>query len=107
MNRPEPKYKDRAYHLADGVVEIITSDYGYLANEWQYLSTNGLWYDESELSKVPKLKTQTCPQCKAEFNLRWEYDNGKRETLIVRGCPSGGIYDISISCPHCDYEEAL
>jgi len=28
-------------------------------------------------------------------------------TLVLRGCPSGGIYDVSIECPYCDYVEDL
>lgn len=47
-----------------------------------------------------------CPQCKRRFVLRWaEYD--RPCTLIIRNCPSGGIYDVSLRCPYCDYEEPL
>jgi len=59
-----------------------------------------------------RLKDQTCPQCGEAFRLIWnDYttidEKTQKQTLIMRGCPSGGIYDVSISCPHCDYEEEL
>ena len=47
-----------------------------------------------------------CPQCKKKFNLTWD-ESDFVNTVIVRSCPSGGIYDVSIECPHCDYEEPL
>lgn len=53
-----------------------------------------------------------CPQCSKPFRLMWndytriEGQYGK-QTLFLRGCPSGGIYDVSIQCPHCDYKEEL
>lgn len=56
--------------------------------------------------KHKRLKDQVCPQCKNAFELNWDGGSDK-ETLILRGCPSGGIYDVSIRCPHCDYEEQL
>lgn len=60
--------------------------------------------------EVP-LKYQKCPQCKKYFQLRWKDYNDNystvKETLIIRSCPSGGIYDVSIECPYCDYEEEL
>jgi hypothetical protein len=49
-----------------------------------------------------RLKDMTCPQCRQAFVLGRDAD-----TLQLRGCPSGGIYDVRISCPHCDYEEEL
>ena len=54
-----------------------------------------------------RLKDMVCPQCKKEFILRWKDYADESTTLVIRGCPSGGIYDVSICCPHCDYEEAL
>jgi len=49
-----------------------------------------------------------CPQCKRRFVLRWsDYWDGPTRTLIIRGCPSGGVYDVSLNCPYCDYEEEL
>ena len=48
-----------------------------------------------------------CPQCKKKFNLIWDADYGEKSTLIIRSCPSGGVYDVKVSCPHCDYEEPL
>ena len=61
--------------------------------------------------KEYRLKDMVCPQCKKEFLLRWEdCDNNYKpvkETLIIRVCPSGGLYDVRIKCPHCNYEEEL
>ena len=57
---------------------------------------------------TPKdLKHVVCPQCKKPFVLNWVNYSDKPETLICRSCPSGGLYDVSIRCPHCDYEEEL
>ena len=55
------------------------------------------------------LKFQICPQCKKEFQLVWnDYSFGdKIQTLIIRSCPSGGIYDVLIRCAFCNYEEEL
>lgn len=55
------------------------------------------------------LKNVICPQCKKPFRLTWDNDDYKSttKTLILRGCPSGGIYDVSIKCPHCNYQEDL
>ena len=65
-----------------------------------------------EQTEQQSLKHMTCPQCKKAFQLTWnDYTNIGEEylpqTLTMRGCPSGGVYDVFISCPHCDYEEAL
>lgn len=57
------------------------------------------------VQKPIDLKHVTCPQCGKPFRLSW--DNDSFYTLRLRGCPSGGIYDVTIKCPHCDYEEAL
>lgn len=54
-----------------------------------------------------RLKDVTCPQCSKEFKLIWNDYSDKKQTLIMRGCPSGGIYDVRIKCPHCDYQEEL
>ena len=48
-----------------------------------------------------------CPQCHKKFNLIWDSDWCKGQTLFIRSCPSGGIYDASVTCPHCGYEEPL
>lgn len=66
----------------------------------------------SRSNQEEDLKHVNCPQCKNKFRLTWDdYPSEEGEylpkTLIIRGCPSGGIYDVSISCPHCDYEEDL
>lgn len=62
--------------------------------------------DEEDEGERP-LKDVTCPQCRKPFRLTWGDAYPYRTTLIIRGCPSGGIYDVSIECPHCDYEEPL
>ena len=60
-----------------------------------------------------RLKDMTCPQCKKEFVLRWDdlytpyLPASQKKSLIIRACPSGGIYDVFIECPHCYYEEEL
>lgn len=59
-----------------------------------------------EIEEV-RLKDMTCPQCKAGFVLTWNDYSERPQSLILRGCPSGGIYDVMIRCPHCDYEEPL
>lgn len=57
------------------------------------------------------LKHVACPQCGKGFRLTWEDYYLKLgslvRTLVIRDCPSGGVYDVSINCPHCDYEEEL
>lgn len=59
-----------------------------------------------------RLRDQVCPQCQKPFRLVWnDYTRIGGEytvqTLHVRSCPSGGVYDVSIRCPHCDYGEEL
>lgn len=54
-----------------------------------------------------RLRDVTCPQCRKAFELCWDYDRDKPQTLMIRSCPSGGIYDVAIYCPHCDYNEGL
>ncbi|MCH7664063.1 MAG: hypothetical protein IH859_09390 [Chloroflexi bacterium] len=54
------------------------------------------------------LTNMICPQCKEKFILGgWEDYGDHVTTLKIRGCPSGGLYDVRISCPFCDYEEEL
>ena len=62
---------------------------------------------DAVVSKPIDLKNVICPQCGKPFKLVWESYGEERHTLILRGCPSGGIYDVTIGCPHCDYEEEL
>lgn len=62
---------------------------------------------ETEDDTRKNLKNMTCPQCRKNFVLTYDDYTSKPATLILRGCPSGGIYDVRISCPHCDYEEEL
>lgn len=57
-----------------------------------------------------RLKDMTCPQCGKPFVLKWadwDLQRDERQTLVIRGCPSGGIYDVLIRCAFCDYEEPL
>lgn len=53
------------------------------------------------------LKHVACPQCKQIFRLTWNEWEDQPDTLVIRACPSGGIYDVEIHCPHCNYEEPL
>lgn len=54
----------------------------------------------------PRLRDVICPQCRKPFRLAWgEFE--KPLTLVIQGCPSGGIYNVYITCPHCDYREEL
>lgn len=58
------------------------------------------------------LKNVVCPQCRKPFRLVWNDwttidGESPKQSLMLRGCPSGGIYDVYIACPHCDYEERL
>lgn len=48
-----------------------------------------------------------CPQCKKEFSLVWDSTFDYKNTVNISSCPSGGVYNVSISCPYCDYEEEL
>lgn len=54
------------------------------------------WTDESEAQPdsytIATIRDITCPVCRRPFRLR----------LIIRGCPSGGIYDVYIQCPNPD-----
>jgi uncharacterized C2H2 Zn-finger protein len=53
------------------------------------------------------LEIQKCPQCNKLFKLGWNDYSDKPQTLFIRACPSGGIYNVFIRCPYCDYEEEL
>ncbi len=49
-----------------------------------------------------------CPQCHVLFKLTWmERTDRQPITLIIRGCPSGGIYSVLTVCPHCRKETEL
>lgn len=54
-----------------------------------------------------RLKDVLCPQCKKPFKLTWNDYGDEPCTLVVRDCPSGGVYDVFIECPHCHYKEDL
>jgi hypothetical protein len=58
--------------------------------------------------KDRRLKDMICPQCMKQFILSWNYGYMiGHPTLKFRECPSGGIYDVYIKCPHCDYQEDM
>ena len=57
--------------------------------------------------QAQRLADVVCPQCRQPFTLLWTDYSDEVTTLVLRGCPSGGIYDVLIRCPHCDYEEEL
>lgn len=69
------------------------------------------WIGETEFTIVPsderRIADATCPQCRKPFRLCWNDYFDRKITLEVRSCPSGGIYDVRIACPHCSYEEEL
>jgi hypothetical protein len=53
-----------------------------------------------------RLADVICPQCKKPFRLDWNGYTGPL-TLDIRDCPSGGVYNVTIRCPHCGYDEEL
>lgn len=57
------------------------------------------------MDKETRLKDVVCPQYGANFVLTWVGYKGNPETLVLRGCPSGGIYDVRVRCPYCTYKE--
>ena len=64
------------------------------------------------MSENADLKNVICPQCRKPFRLIWnDYTaidgESQKQSLMLRSCPSGGIYDVFIACPHCNYEESL
>lgn len=68
------------------------------------------WGEVIEKPKKNERVTVNCPQCHKAFALRFARDFEENEappTLVIRDCPSGGIYDVHIECPHCNYEEPL
>lgn len=56
-----------------------------------------------------RIRDVRCPQCGWFFELNWnDYGNlnvERPQTLFVRDCPSGGVYDVHVECPKCDYRE--
>lgn len=62
------------------------------------------------INAVPeRIKNVYCPQCKKPFTLEFDdvsYGVADR-SLRVYSCPSGGVYSMTIHCPHCDYKEDL
>lgn len=63
--------------------------------------------DDDDAPPPVRLKDVKCPQCGRDFKLVWDDYGDNRQTLIIRSCPSGGIYDVSIRCAFCNYEEPL
>lgn len=61
------------------------------------------------------IRDVVCPQCTKPFRLTWNDFSTEADgtyvnvpcTLSIRSCPSGGVYDVIIECPHCDYTEPL
>lgn len=53
------------------------------------------------------LRDVVCPQCKEPFRLTWNDYSDTPQTLHMAGCPSGGIYNVEICCPWCNYREEL
>jgi len=53
-----------------------------------------------------------CPECKKNINgwlshYSWgtEQPKGEQSILLhIKGCESGGIYDVSMECPKCEAE---
>jgi hypothetical protein len=89
---------------------------GLWIREWASLTTGleGVLLTEAErdalveaTSPPDRVRDVTCPQCRKAFELTWEGYGNKRVTLILNSCPSGGIYNVSIACPHCNYVEEL
>jgi hypothetical protein len=68
---------------------------------------SSLIYQKVTLEPGMRLADVICPQCKRLFRLTWNDYSDTPETLHMRSCPSGGIYNVTIACPHCDYEEEL
>jgi len=65
--------------------------------------------EEEKINRDEEMTIVRCPRCKTDFKLTWEgtdWDNYSY-SLRIRGCPSGGIYDVSVSCPNCNHEESL
>lgn len=68
-----------------------------------------------EQIEAEPLRYAKCPHCIKTFMLRWNDDGIMRDgkwvnypdTLHIRGCPSGGIYDVFIQCPHCNFRQDL
>jgi ssDNA-binding Zn-finger/Zn-ribbon topoisomerase 1 len=68
--------------------------------------------DTRDLEPENRLADVICPQCRKPFRLVWnDYTKMKgewaKQTLIITECPSGGVFAVSIDCPHCDYVEEL
>ena len=60
-----------------------------------------------EIEPWKRLSDVVCPQCRTPFRLIWNDYADFQQTLDIRDCPSGGVYDVTIRCPHCDYREEL
>lgn len=83
-------------------------------SRWEIEKAQRQLNDKENLTKLKckldgekSLRIAQCPQCKEEFILAWNDYSDKSQTVVVRACPSGGVYDVSIECPFCDYKEEL
>lgn len=98
--------KEIAYNLVEKHWWYSTDRQGFIDEIAQALLDFGAAALRQERTKKERVADVTCPQCGGEFRLDWTGDF-RPLTLILRGCPSGGIYDVSIHCPHCNYKEEL
>jgi len=60
-----------------------------------------------EKSEIIKHTYVTCPQCGEKFILVWNGNFGEKQTLNIRYCPSGVVYDVEVACPNCGLVEEL
>lgn len=49
----------------------------------------------------------TCSDCSKQYALVWESVNDDPETVRVFHCQSGGVYGVTLTCPHCSKETDL
>ena len=59
-----------------------------------------------------RLRDVECPQCGKPFRLVWNdythtVGDAQEVSLRIHDCPSGGVYMVTIECPHCTYTEEL
>ncbi len=48
----------------------------------------------------------TCQSCDKEFKIIYD-EHPAKMTIKVCACESGGIYGVSVICPHCNHEESI
>lgn len=54
--------------------------------------------------EVPKI---TCACCGRQYTLAWESWGQAPVTVFILSCVSGGIYEVYLQCPHCNYRIEL